>query len=463
MASPTGEPGDAPPGRRGFGLATATFVVVASMIGTGVLTTSGYTVLGVGSNSWMLVLWVVGGVVALCGALCLAELAAMLPHSGGDYVFLHAAFGPLAAFLSGWVSFLLGFGGPIAVSGHASAQYLLAPLRLEGSTAHYAQLALATALIVTLGVLHAAGRRASEGTQGTTTVFKLAILTGLALLGIWAGWGRWGNLADRPPATFETVRASFYSLVYIAYAYTGWNAAGYVAGEVEDPRRNVPRAILTGTAAVTALYLAMNLFYALALSAADVAAIAREEGRDAVAPIARHATERLLGPRWSDPLSVAIGVTLLASLSAFILTGPRVAFAMARAGQFPAVAGRLSPRAGTPAVATALQVGWALVVLWSGTFESIFVYSSVGLALVSMFTVSGVVVLRIRRPDLPRPFRTPGYPAVPAVYLVVTALLTAAAFQGNPVPSCLSLGSILLGIPIYYLLPRRPAGPADSH
>ena len=227
-----------------FGLATATFVVVSSMIGTGVLTTSGFTVYFVGSNQLMLALWVVGGVLALCGALTLCELSAALPRSGGDYVFLSEAYGPLAAFLSGWVSFLIGFGGPIAASASAAANYL--------------------------------------------------------------------------------------------------------AGEVDRPQERMPRAILLGTGLVLALYLALNTAYALALSAADVRAIVGgPENVNAIAPIAQIAADRLYGHRVADPLSVAIGLTLLASVSAYILTGPRVAYAMARAGQFPEVAGRLSAR-GTP-------------------------------------------------------------------------------------------------------------------
>ncbi|MBX6312906.1 MAG: amino acid permease [Isosphaeraceae bacterium] len=249
-----------------------------------------------------------------------------------------------------------------------------------------------------------------------------------------------------------------FSLVYISYAYTGWNAASYLAGEIQQPQRRLPRAILLGTALVVLLYLALNTVYALALMPADLKAIveapSNRQGLDAVAPIAQLAAVRLFGPRIAGPLSVAVGLTLLASLSAYVLTGPRVAFAMAQAGQFPAIAGRLSARTGVPAIATALQVCWSLVLLWTGTVERILVYSSVGLALFSMLTISSVYVLRWRRPDLPRPFRTPGYPVVPAVYLVMTGLLTGAAFYQSPLVSTYSLLSILLGLPVYWFWGR---------
>ncbi len=240
-----------------------------------------------------------------------------------------------------------------------------------------------------------------------------------------------------------------FSLVYISYAFTGWNGASYLAGEIEQPQRKLPIAILSGTAFVLVLYLALNGFYALALTAEQVRAI------DDVAPIAQLSAEQLFGPRVADPLSVAIGFTLLASLSAFVLTGPRVAFAMAQAGQFPAIAGRLSERTGTPRVATALQIGWSLVLLWTGSFEQILVYSSVGLALFSMLTVSAVYVLRWKRPDLHRPFRTPGYPVVPAIYLAVTLLLTLAVLDRQPLVGGFSVLSIALGIPVYYLAVRK--------
>jgi len=444
-----------------FGLATAIFVVVSSMIGTGVLTTSGFTVYFVGSNQLMLVLWVVGGLLAVCGALALCELSAALPRSGGDYVFLFEAYGPLAAFLSGWVSFLIGFGGPIALSASGAAKYLLAPLRLNDATSAIAQPAVASLAIISLAVIHCLGRSSTIRAQAGMTALKIGILTVIAIAGLAGGWGRWENLADRPPLTPSLFVTMASSLVYISYAYTGWNAATYVAGEADRPQQQMPRAILLGTGLVLALYLLLNIAYALALSAADVQAIVvKPENVNVITPIAQIAADRLYGHRIADPLSVAIGLTLLASVSAYVLTGPRVAYAMARAGQFPEIAGRISSR-GTPAIATALQVAWSLVLLWTASFDAILQYSGVGLAIFSMLTVSAVYILRKRRPDLPRPFRTPGYPIVPAIYLVGTGLLVAAVIKERPIVSSVSLFSIAAGVPVYYLwgmiAPRRDA------
>jgi len=447
----SGKPPD-PLVARHFGLPMGIFVVVSSMIGVGVLTTSGFTVASVGSNQFMLILWIVGGVVALCGALCVAELASALPSSGGDYIYLYEAYGPLPAFLTGWVSFLIGFAGPIAASAFASASYLLAPLALPPAEARLAQQAVASVAIVAFAFIHTSKASYAARAHFSVTLLKLGILGAFALAGLYAGWGHWENLADRPALSLGTASSMLFSLVYISYAYTGWNAATYLAGEIAEPGRKLPQAILVGTSLVVVLYLALNTVYALALTAADIQQIAKERGFDAVAPIAELAANRLFGPKTSAGLSVAFGLTLLASLSAYVLTGPQVAVAMARAGHFPAIASRLSARTGAPVIATLLQVVWALLLLWLGTFEKILIYASVGLALFSMLSVSTVIVLRHTRPELHRPFRVPAYPLAPAIFLIGTALLTIAAFIERPWPSGYSLLTILAGVPAYYLI-----------
>ncbi len=447
-----------------FGLATAVFVVVASMVGTGVLTTSGYTVATVNSNGWMLILWVLGGFTAVCGALTLAELSAAMPRTGGDYVYLHAAYGPVPAFLSGWVSFLIGFAGPGAASAFASAKYLLTPFQVELAPSLTAiridivtlERLVATVLIVAFAAIHLVGRRQTAHVQGWITAVKLVLLVIFAAAGLYAGWPNRSNLTDLTPITGENALIGMLtSLVYIYYAYTGWNAASYMAGEVRDPQRLLPRAILLGTGGVLLIYMAVNAMYAMALTPADLQAIIKDpnnkEGFDAVAPIAELAARRLFGASWARPLSVAVGVMLLSSLSAYLLIGPRVVYAMARAGQFPAVAARLTPRARTPGVATALQVTVTLVILWVSSVQSIIVYAGVGLSIFSMLAMSSIFILRWTQPDLPRPFRTPGYPVTPALYLVLTGMMTLAAFRQKPVESAYALASILVGLPIYYI------------
>lgn len=426
------------------------------MIGTGVLTTSGFTVYFVGSNQLMLALWIVGGVLAVCGALTLCELATMLPRSGGDYVYLREAYGPLAAFLSGWVSFLIGFGAPIAASAAAAAHYLLAPAGLPEPIGGQARALVASVAIVIITAVHCLGRRSSIRAQAGMTSLKLVVLIGLAVAGLAAGQGGREHLADRPPLSRDLLVAMAASLVYISYAYTGWNTAAYVAGEVSRPQTTMPRAILLGTGLVVGIYLALNTAYALAISAAEIRGIVDRAGSiDAVAPIAEIMADRLFGPQVAAPLSIALGLTLLASVSAYVITGPRVAAAMANDGLFPAFAGRLSRR-GVPLTATLVQAAWALLLVWTASFERMLVFAGVGLALFSMLAVGAVFVLRWKRPNLARPFRTPAYPLTPAIYLGGTGLLTAAVIAQRPLESALSLGTITLGIPLY-LACRKPA------
>jgi APA family basic amino acid/polyamine antiporter len=449
-----------------FGLGMAIFVVIASMVGAGVLTTSGYTMLYVGSSEYMIILWIVGGVIAFCGALSLAELSAALPQTGGDYVYLYHAYGPLAAFLSGWVSFLVGFSGPGALAAFASARYLLTPLGLQGSQSMQAQRALATAAILIFSLIHVSGRERTAKVQGWVTGLKLVFLGILIVAGISVGWPHIANLSDPRPVDRSLVGSMLFSLVYIYYAYTGWNGASYLAGEIRDAQRILPRAILIGTSLVTVLYLGVNAVYALALTPADLRAMvddpANKEGVNVVLPIAEIAARRLFGSDWSNVLSVAIGFMLLSTLSVYLLLGPRVVYAMACAGQFPRVAARLTARAGTPGVATLFQVAITLLLLWTGSFESIMVYASVGLSIFSILSMSSIFVLRWKRPDLHRPFRTPGYPVTPALYLGLTALLCGAVFYREPEVSGLSVLSILAGIPLYYLGQRGTARSATG-
>ncbi len=460
MPDPSRTTGERP---AGFGLATATFVVISSMVGVGALTTSGLIVASVGSNALMLAMWVVGGAIAVCGALSLAELAAMLPRSGGEYVFLNEAYGPRLAFLAGWSSLLIGFAAPIAAASSASADYLLAPIALAKSVEPIARIALASASIVVFATLHATSHRRTARAQGVVTILELVVLGLFVIAGLVAGRGSWGHLDDLPPFTVPLAGKLVFSLVYVSYGYTGWNAAAYVAGEVVDGRRRLPRAILLGTLGVTVLYVGLNVVYALALPATEIRRIVATEGADAVGPIAERAARAIFGPRWSDPFSVALGLILLATASAYLLTGPRVMFAMARAGHFPSPAGRLRSKHGTPAIATAILAGLSLAFLWTGSFDAIVVYAGVGLSLTSILSVSAVYVLRVRRPDLPRPFRVPFYPVVPAIYLVGTAAVVVVSFVERPVTSGLALLSLLAALPAYDLWThRRGAGLAGG-
>ncbi len=352
----------------------------------------------------MLLLWVLGGITAVCGALTIAELSAALPRTGGDYVYLYEAYGPLPAFLSGWVSFLIGFAGPSEASAFAFASYTLAPFQLPGPGAALRERLLASVAILFFAAVHVSGRRKTASVQAGITMLKLIGLGAFALSGLSIGWRNSANLADLTPLSGSLAVTMMSSMVYIYYAYTGWNSASYLAGEIKDPQRRLPQAILLGTAGVTILYLALNMVYSLALSAADVKRIvadpANHEGLAAVAPIAQIAASRLFGARWSTPLSMVIGLMLLSTLRRICPDWPAGRVRHGQGRPIPRRRREIDPSSRNSGCCDGVQVAVALVLLWTGTQESIIVYAGVGLSIFSMLAMSSIYVLRWRRPIL---------------------------------------------------------------
>jgi len=433
--------------RRVFGLSTATSVVIASMVGVGILTTSGYILKDTGSPWMLLGLWALGGLLALCGALTVAELATAMPHAGGEYVYIREAYGRLWAFLYGWVCFVIGFSAPAAIASHAAASYLVSPWMENGSAVTTAATrGLAAFVIIALTAAHLRGQGLGSRVQNACTILKLVLLLMIVVGGVALRRGRLEHFTADVPESDVPWGILGISLVYVMFSYGGWNAAPYIAGEVREPSRLLPRSLLLGCGAVVVLYLLFNGLYVYALPIGEIRAMSYAR----VEPIAALAAERLLG-RWiAAPLSVSIGVGLLASVSAFVLIGPRVYYAMARDGLFPAAAGRLSPKTGVPSAAIVSQAACTLLILFSGTFRNILTYAGVGLSISSFFVVMSVFVLRVRRPRMERPFRTPGYPVVPLLFLACTAWMIVFAFRSQPLWSSISLASILGGIPVYY-------------
>jgi len=430
--------------RRGFGLSTATYVVIASMVGTGILVSPGYMMASLNNYFAIFGLWVLGGLLALCGALCVAELAAALPRAGGEYVYLREAYGPMPAFLSGWTSFFLGFSAPLAVAGYIAALYLLTPFGLVGKeTGHLVQ-ATAAAIIVAVTLPNLIGHRQSAWTQNLTTILKLGLFAALVVMAFLFGEGQLANIAEGQSIRKVELGTAATQLFYVMFAYSGWNAASYLAGEVKNPGKILPRSLLLGTGLVFVLYLALNLVFAYAVPLKDVGFANAEQ-------VPQLAVENLFGARASNVFSIAIGLTFLATVSAFIITGPRVYYAMAKDRLFPSVAGRVSSKGQVPVYAMLAQSLCAIVILFVTDFQNLYKYASVGLSIFAMLFIAAVYVLRWRRPDMERPFRVPGYPVVPAIFMAVVLFMTVFAFMQWRKPSVYSLGSILVGIPVYYV------------
>jgi APA family basic amino acid/polyamine antiporter len=431
-----------------LGLGTATSVVVANMVGTGIFTTTGLMLARLECGWMVFVCWLVGGVVAACGALSYAELAVMMPRAGGEYVYLREIYGPLAGFLSGWISFFVGFSAPIAAAGVAITTYLSAAGVIPA--AWPVEKGLAVGIVAALTAIHYRGLRSGALAQNVLTGLKLLLIGGLVAVGFAAGDGSWGFLA--PGRSFWSGgrwSQVGIALLYAMFAYSGWNASAYIAEEVKRPHRNLPRSLLLGTLAVTIVYLAVNLLYFFAVPAADLAA--------SIA-VGEKAARHLFGPGAASALSILIGLSLLSSLSAYVLIGPRVYYAMARHHLFFRFAARIHPRFETPSASILLQGVCASLMILSGTFEQLLIYIGFALGIFPWMAVAGLFLLRWREPSRERPYRVWGYPLVPALYLLVGAFLLIAVLVTRPGPSLMALLTVAAGIPAYRLVAAQVPG-----
>jgi APA family basic amino acid/polyamine antiporter len=425
--------------KRGFGLSTATYVVIASMVGTGILVSPGYMMVTLKNYPVIFGLWVLGGLLALCGALCVAELAAALPRAGGEYVYLREAYGPMPAFLSGWTSFFLGFSAPLAVAG-----YLLTPFGLAEDKNGLVIKITAVTIIIVITLPNLVGHRQSAWTQNLTTLLKFGLFVLLVVIAFLFGEGRFSNITQGQSVAQISLGTAATQLFYVMFAYSGWNAASYLAGEVRNPARILPRSLLLGAGLVIILYLALNLVFSYAVPLSDV-------GFDNAEQVPQLAVQNLFGPRISSAFSVLLGLTFLATVSAFIITGPRVYYAMAKDGLFPSAAAYVSSKGRVPTYAMVAQSACAVVILFVTDFQNLYKYAAVGLSVFAMLFIGAVYVLRWRKPRMERPFRVPGYPVVPAIFMAIILFMTVFAFVQWPKPSMYSIGSILVGIPVYYV------------
>jgi len=407
---------DHPP--RGYGLATGIFVVVAGMVGAGILTSSGYTLRETGNPIGLLVLWAVGGLMALCGAWCVVEMATAFPKVGGDYVFAREAFGPVAGLVVGWLSFLIGFAAPTAVVSRLAANYATKPFQgnlqalLPDFLSTHLEPALATVIIALITWGHCLGQKQSAWVQTATTCAKIVVLVAMALSALASPQADWGHFsASHWPDRTEWATWAV-GLIYVGYAYAGWNAAGYLAGEIRNPGRRLPLSTLGGCALVTCLYLLLNLAYIVALDPEEMRLRSVEE----VGPVADLAMRHLFGGAVANLLSVVLGLGLVASVSSYLLAGSRLPVAMARDGYLFRAIGSVHPTRQTPMVALGIQGGLAVGLCWSGTFLQILDYTSVGLTVISAMVVCSIFPLRLRA-ESEHAVRCPWHPFPALVFL----------------------------------------------
>jgi APA family basic amino acid/polyamine antiporter len=430
--------------RRSLGPFDAAAIVISNVIGGGIFFVPIIVAQLVPSPGAMLGVWLCGGALAFAGAMAYAELAAVRPQAGGEYVYLRDAFGPLASFLTGWTSFVAGFSGAVAASAVALADYVgrFVPLSAPARTT------IAIAAIAALTLIHVRGLGPGRVVQNLLASLKVSAIIAIVVLGFAIGHGSTANFA---PAGDPSAVPWLLALVPVMFSYSGWNAAAYVAEEVRDPSRNVPLALAAGTLAVVALYLVLNALYIYAMPPPQLAAL---DGRlmDTVA-------ERLFGFAAGSALAVFTIVSLAASISAMVLAGPRVYFAMARDGIFMRAAGRVHPRFHTPATAILAQAVWSSVLVLSGTLSQLVNYTGFAVVLFSAIAVCALFVLRRREPSAPRPFSALGYPWAPAIFVAASALMVANAFWREPKPTLAGVIVILLGVPVYYAFRAGARGP----
>jgi APA family basic amino acid/polyamine antiporter len=426
---------------RVIGLTTATLLVVGNVVGTGVFTTTGFLVRDIGSAPAVLAAWLLGGIAALAGALAYAELVAALPRNGGEYALLSRIYHPALGFCAGCVSLVVGFSAPLAASGLAFGAYLQKIVPGMPPTA------AALCLVFVLSVLHAARVSVGGAVQSAVTALQLLLLVGFIGLGLLHA--EFGLLAESPvPAGRALLSPALaVGLVYISFSYSGWNAAAYVAGEVQRPERNLPRALVVGTSIVIALYVGLNAVFLGAAPASELAGVLE---------IGHLSAMKLFGSGAATFVAVAVMIGVVTTASAIIVTGPRV---YERMGRDYALLGWLTPRwqHGGPLVAIGLQALLASLMIVTASFDALLTYMGFTLALFSGLTVLGVYVLRKREPELARPYRAPAMAIVTA--LLIMGWMVVFAVVERPLETMLGLGTLVAGLGLYALVRQRPRAP----
>lgn len=396
-------------------------------------------------NPWLiLALWGGGALLALIGAMCYSELGAAFPLVGGDYVYLKEAYHPFAAFLSGWAAFTVGFGAAIAAGAMGFASYVLQLVPGEFDFPFYLK-GVALALIWLLTAVHAAGIGPGGLLQQILTILKVGAIAFLVVGAYTVGQGDWQHLTVVPRESSASMGTLVVSFIFVTYAYSGWNAAGFIAGEISNPTRSIPRTMIGGTLLVGALYAVVNLVYFYALPLQTLA-------EPPLMPVAEKAAVAMFGPLAANFVTIMLCISIAGAVSAMVWTGPRVYYAMALDGLLPSVFSDTQHQAGAPVRAILLQSLWVTVLIISGTFEQLIIYSGIIITMFTALTVGSVLVLRRRQPLLLRPFRVPLYPVPPVLYILASVMILLVLSLEKPVEAfwaCLTLSG---GIPLYWYM-----------
>ena len=454
---------------RRLGAFSATMIIVGSMIGSGIFIAPSIMAGYVATPGTWLGLWLVGGVLTLLGALAYAELCAMMPHAGGQYVFLREAFGPLVSFLYGWTLLLViqtGFNAAVAIAFSKFLGGVGLPLGENNVVLTVGAYKLSRAQLVAVGVIalltwiNARGVRQGAFVQNVFTVLKVGAIGLLVIVGFGSGKGSFSHFTPLVGAQLGAsgLQMGFLAAMGVAmskalFAYDAWNTVTFVAEEVREPERNLPKALVAGTIVTTLAYTAACAVYLYVLPIDRMAGVVENR-------VAADVAGALLGTAGVTLVSVAILVSTFGCVNGLILGGARVFYAMARDGLFFRVAGRVDPVSQTPRWALLVQGIWSCVLALSGKYDDLLTYVTFASLAFNALTVVGLFALRRKRPDAPRPYRTWGYPVTPAVYLAGALFFLLYIFVGDWRNSCKGIGLVALGVPAYALFKRRQTQPA---
>lgn len=429
-----------PHSRHSIGFFTACGIVIANIIGTGVFTSLGFQLPGIHSGFALLMLWIVGGIVALCGALSYGELSAALPRSGGEYHFLSAIYHPALGFMAGFVSVTVGFAAPIALAAMAFGNYF------QGVFGFGSPTALSFVLVWITALVHMSGLRFGSAFQNLSTLAKVLLILALIIAGMLAEPKQ--PIAFLPhsgdlPVIFSSAFAV--ALVFVMYSYSGWNAAAYITGEIEQPQKTVPRALVCGTLIVLVVYTALNAVFLATTPAEEMT------GQIEVALIAG---KHIFGEQGGRIVGGVICLGLISAISSMTWIGPRVTMAMGEDHWFIRFLGRKTSQ-GVPVYSILLQLLIVNLLLLTGSFELVVVYIGFSLLFCSLLTVAGVVVLRQTRPDLARPYRVWAYPLPPLVFAAITIWMMIYLLRSHPTESLSGFATMLVGFVLYFFAGKK--------
>lgn len=425
-----------------YTLNAATAVVIANMIGTGVFTSLGFQLLSITDFAAIALLWIVGGVIALCGAFAYSELGAAMPQSGGEYNFLSKIFHPSVGFLSGWVSATIGFSAPIALSAITLGKYLGTVFPgLNPSV-------VGLAVIISVTLIHSLSHKVGGGFQTLFTALKVLLIIVFIFCGFFFGGIEHPSFA----ATHQTWKDLFsgpfaISLVYVSFAYSGWNASAYIAGEVAEPKKNIPLSILAGTVIVGLLYVLLNIIF---LHTAPVKELTVDTSTFAPREVAFISASHIFNANIAKLFSLAISLFLVSTISSMVIAGPRVVHSIAQQFSLFRFFDRTN-KYGVPVMAIWLQTAIACGILLTGTFDRIITYTTFTLTLFSTLTVLGVLVYRYKNPGLERPYKTFGYPVTPILYILVSLWFMWFIIKDKTTESLIGIGLVLVGLAVYFI------------